>query len=1011
VEKEKEEMVLSPAKIRYSIIIGALNHFDDCTKPCLEALVNYTDFSNDDTEIVLVANGCTDNTEERATALLRSLGLADRHFSVLSFPEPLGYARANNEGIKATSGEFVILLNNDAFLLKQKKNEWIELLRQPFDDPWLGCGLSGPLKGFSEPANHDFLVFFCVMIKRDVFTRTGLLDESYGVGAGEDTALCIDAERFGYKVVQVPLAQDTSWSSEKGIVVGGFPIYHLGEATVKDNPQWNQIFEQNAQKLREKYNEQWKLGNNYERAVIMKKDNMDHFPRERTRYLWAKEQMGKEKHVLELGCSNAYGLNILGEGIDYTGYDYCEAVMEFGRKEHPDAKFKVVNLEKEKIVGFWDTIIAFEVLEHLENCKELAQELKEHCNTLLCSVPYNEPKGYWGGWHKHHQLKEEDFPGFDYVYISMEGTLLDAPDETFRIWVDGVHKSECLMLMKWERKDKVKNTKEFEKRQVSVKGKHKILCTVSTKDRYFTTLPLAIQSIALQTRKPDHLIIFDDGEQRDLRTDLLYRYLFCILDDVGINWEFIFSERKGQHFNHQRAQEIAKEQGFDLIWRIDDDEVAAPDVLAKLEEFFISNPNFTPEHIGAVGGTVVNFPVQHYTEQTDAAFTLEDIAVKPNIQWYKGSNVFEVEHLYSTFLYRAGIVDYDLALSPAAHREETLFTHSLHRAGYKLLVRQDAVTYHLRWDTGGIRTNTNDAWVRDEEHFKSVIKGWNKSVKEEVNFVLDEGLGDHLVFANFMEDIQRQHKGKNINLYCVYKDVFAYDVQNQRLDTPIFIKSIENAYQRFGPDLGMFNVYNFMGKNGWNKHIAYAYKKLYNIASSKTIGMDVLSSRSLAQRRLSGRKTIIISPYSKKMRNGKENPKNYPWFGELVRALAITGFPIKQAGIANEKPLVAENHLLFDKSLEELGRIIADECLFWISVDNFFPHLAHHTGVPGIVLWGPSDPRIFGYQGNLNLQRYALQGDARYIRKNQFEPWEACEFKTERFLLPEKVMDEINALI
>jgi hypothetical protein len=42
--------------------------------------------------------------------------------------------------------------------------------------------------------------------------------------------------------------------------------------------------------------------------------------------------------------------------------------------------------------------------------------------------------------------------------------------------------------------------------------KNKILCSISTKGRYHTFLPLAIQSVISQTRKPDLLIIYDDND-------------------------------------------------------------------------------------------------------------------------------------------------------------------------------------------------------------------------------------------------------------------------------------------------------------------------------------------------------------------------------------------------------------------------------------------------------------------------------------------------------------------
>ena len=250
--------------MKYSIIIGVLNHLEDCTKPCLEAIKSKTDLSN--VEVIIIANGCTDGTRE----YVESLG---EPFKLLWFDKPLGYAKANNEGIKIAKGEYIVLLNNDAFLLeKGAKNEWLEMLEKPFlEDPKMG--ITGPIKGHSDPAGRDFIIFFCAMIKREVFDKIGPLDESFGTGAGEDTAFCIEAELAGYKTAQVP---ENPTTFTQGLVVGGFPIYHKGEATVHDEKlvsNWKKIFDENSLKLAKKYNPEWykwKISNNCERAVLEK---------------------------------------------------------------------------------------------------------------------------------------------------------------------------------------------------------------------------------------------------------------------------------------------------------------------------------------------------------------------------------------------------------------------------------------------------------------------------------------------------------------------------------------------------------------------------------------------------------------------------------------------------------------------------------------------------------------------------------------------------------------------
>lgn len=144
---------------------------------------------------------------------------------------------------------------------------------------------------------------------------------------------------------------------------------------------------------------------------------------------------------------------------------------------------------------------------------------------------------------------------------------------------------------------------------------------------------------------------------------------------------------------------------------------------------------------------------------------------------------------------------------------------------------------------------------------------------------------------------------------------------------------------------------------------------------------------------------IIISPYSQKLRNGKENPKNYPYWKELI-PLISEGNHIVQIGVVGEEPLV--DNVLFNMPIPELREFIKDMDTFF-SVDNFFPHFAHHYGKHGVVLWGRSNPKIFGYSENLNLFKHV-----KYFREDQYGMWESTERIPEAFVEPVKVLEAIQ---
>lgn len=142
---------------------------------------------------------------------------------------------------------------------------------------------------------------------------------------------------------------------------------------------------------------------------------------------------------------------------------------------------------------------------------------------------------------------------------------------------------------------------------------------------------------------------------------------------------------------------------------------------------------------------------------------------------------------------------------------------------------------------------------------------------------------------------------------------------------------------------------------------------------------------------------IIISPYSKALNNGNTNPKNYPYWSDLIRLIPSH---IVQVGIEGEKQLVED----FRKnlSIEQLKDLI-QECHTWIGCDSFFQHLAWTMRKKGIVLWSVSDPNIFGHPENINLLK-----DRSYLVENQFLWWEYVPHNPDAFVKPEEVVKYIQ---
>jgi cyclopropane fatty-acyl-phospholipid synthase-like methyltransferase len=349
-------------------------------------------------------------------------GLGD-HIKYFGTEKPLGYPKATNIGIELATAEKIVLLNNDTILLDQPKNKWLELLEAPFlSNP--KCGISGPIMSYSPEANQDFIIFFCAMIDRKVFNTIGLLNEEYGTGSGEDTEFCIEAVNAGFEQFEC-LPKEVL---DEHSYTGTFPIYHVGEATVQDEKlvqNWKQKYYKNGLRLAKKYNPEhyrFLLTNNYERAVFLKDDAV--FPRETQRYQWAAQNV-LPGSVLEIGCSTGYGYQFL-QSPAYIGLDYDPLIVEVAKEQEwsDNAAFYQADINTYEL-GTYTNIVAFEVIEHLDNGLEIVEKLKKHCKRLLITVPHNEPKGFWGEHHRLHGLTEKDFPGFKFTYISHNGDISD----------------------------------------------------------------------------------------------------------------------------------------------------------------------------------------------------------------------------------------------------------------------------------------------------------------------------------------------------------------------------------------------------------------------------------------------------------------------------------------------------------------------------------------------------------------------------------------------------------
>jgi len=151
-------------------------------------------------------------------------------------------------------------------------------------------------------------------------------------------------------------------------------------------------------------------------------------------------------------------------------------------------------------------------------------------------------------------------------------------------------------------------------------------------------------------------------------------------------------------------------------------------------------------------------------------------------------------------------------------------------------------------------------------------------------------------------------------------------------------------------------------------------------------------------------KTIIVSPFSRKMRSGvTNNPKDYPKWVEVIKGLKEEGYKVIQVGVVGEE-LLGADEVRFNLPLKDLSQLIK-ESHTWISIDNFFQHLAYLIGKKGVVIFGQSDPNIFGHKQNINLLK-----DRKYLRERQFQNWEAATYRADVFVEPVDIINIVKRI-
>lgn len=360
---------------------------------------------------------------------------------------------------------------------------------------------------------------------------------------------------------------------------------------------------------------------------------------------------------------------------------------------------------------------------------------------------------------------------------------------------------------------------------------------VSTKNRYFTSLPLLLTSIVNSNCLPSILLIYDDNDNPlDLRLNPVYSNIFKMLEIQGCKYEVVFGEKRGLTFNHLNSMEKLKKEykNINIVLRVDDDVILRHDTIERLMI------EFKDPLVGAVAPKLYipdillqkkkEFIGDNYNEEIYNK--LDEINSRDNIQWenpFMTNKVFEVEHLNgSCFLYKLkrGLEMkekygyYLQKLSPLCFREDTIWTQGIKRCGWKLKVTTKAEAWHTPY--GGSEKNFNNI-EKDQKIFEEFIpekKPIEKEEKENI-LVVNNGLGDHLVLKGILSRYFSEKHNVKFKLATCYPEVFKTLPVEQ-------ISIVESDRLLSKEEIDRCNLYKFMADNKWNRRIEEAYEIVFN---------------------------------------------------------------------------------------------------------------------------------------------------------------------------------------
>lgn len=187
---------------------------------CLKSIKNLS-YPKDKIEVIVIDNNSTDGS-------LQNIKYTDQKIKIIENKENVGFAKAINQGIKQSNGEYIFIGNDDIVFDKDSLKILVEYLinhpkvaiaggkifskNNPTEvvscgymmNKWTGNIYPSPNPNvIKEP---DWIQGCAMLVRKSVFDQIGIFDDNFSFIYFEDFDFCLRAKKAGYKISYLPTA-------------------------------------------------------------------------------------------------------------------------------------------------------------------------------------------------------------------------------------------------------------------------------------------------------------------------------------------------------------------------------------------------------------------------------------------------------------------------------------------------------------------------------------------------------------------------------------------------------------------------------------------------------------------------------------------------------------------------------------------------------------------------------------------------------------------------------------